>query len=822
MLAEVSPTLREGLRANKAPRVVRRFFTGRTEVPGLSGRTPAWGSCAVLQIAAGQTESESGIIRDSVDLGAAAALMEPAGGSLSIFGPIGGPASGTATLDVAAGATLYVAGTVGGSVVASFAGSNGTLELADLYLPQMSASIAGFAAGQVIDVISGTITDASISGGGLTLSDEGTTVATLALADAAAAGESVFAIPDAIDGTRILLGPAMQNSTGAVPAGTSSGQSFVWTGGGSGCWSSAGAWRVGAATASTAPGAHDSVMVAGTQSSVLTLAGNGAAASLATQGLVALSGGFTVGALTVGATSQDALVLSSGCSLTAGTVTLVAGVLQVAAAAATLESTGTVSIGQGVVWVADGGLLNTPTLLLAGGTLRLGTTGTVAIGGGSPTAGLVAVEGSGLLAGYGTVRGPVLNDGTLRASEGILAVYGAVSGSGSVQIGAGATLYLPMGAGAQQQIAFQAGTGTLELFGSAAACAAVISGFGVGDVIDIASATLSQPAWTPAQNGTGVLSLGSAGTLEIGLAPDLNPAQVRFSVAADGIGGSEITLVPCFCAGTRLAAPGGSIPVEQVRVGDRLLTHAGAARRVRWIGRRSYSAAFLARERQLRPVRIIADALGPGLPFRDLLVSPQHALALPTPGGTRLVPAVALVDGRAVRREQADGGVTYVHIELDSHDLLLAEGVAAESFLAEGVERRSLFQAHCGTPARTGPACYPRLEDGPLLEAVRAASRLGTPAQGARGAMPESGRIDTAECGSDGWRVEGWALSADRRYPAAVDLLLEGAVCGRTLANFWRPDLDRAGLRGGACGFRAKLPAGLSAQRVAAAALRLA
>ncbi len=763
-------------------------------------------------IAAGQTETESGIIRDGLDLGTAAMLIEPAGGWLSIFGPITGPASGTATLAVAAGATLYAAGMVGASVVESFAGAGGTLDLADLYLPEMAAAIAGFVTGEVIDIISGTITDASIAAGpagsSLILADEGTPAATLALADTLALGDSVFAIPDGIDGTRIVLGNAMPTVAAAAPAGSSGGASFAWAGGGGGQWANAAAWRSGGAVAATAPGARDSVTVAGTQDSVLSLAGNGAAASLTTQGLIALAGGFALGRLLVGAGSQDALVLNAGCDVTAATATLAAGVLQIASAGATLDLTGSGTVEQGLLWVADGGLFEAPSLLLAGGTVRIGGAGTVAVGSGAGAGGVADVAGGGLLAGFGTVRAPVSNDGTVRASGGVLALYGPLTGNGLDQIEAGATLYLPQGADAQQQIGFEPGAsgGTLELFASASGCAATITGFGVGDVIDIASSTLSQAAWTPPQPGEGsigVLDLGSGGTLDVGLASGVDPSRIRFSVAADGLGGSAIALVPCFCEGTLLAAPGGPVAVEDVAVGDRLLTRGGAARRVRWIGRRSYDAAVLRRESQLRPVRIVAGALGAGAPLRDLRLSPQHALALPTPGGLRLVPAVALVDGRSIRREEGESGVTYIHIELDSHDLLLAEGVAAESFLAEGTERRSLFQQALGNPAgaAAGAVC-PRLDTGPVLAGLR--RKLGLDAGTGRDwpATRLRGTLERAEGGPGGWVVEGWALTGRREEPASLDLMLGGIVCGKVVADLWRPDLDRAGLRGGACGFR--------------------
>ncbi len=806
----------------------------------------AFDAAGTLAIGAGQTLMQSGIISSAVTLGAGAALTEAAGGWLSVFGNISGPGAGAGaaagsvigapagTLAIAANATLYAAGAIDASVVACFGGAGGTLQLAALDLSQMQGALAGFGAGDALDIVSGTITDAVLAvgsgGGSLTLRDDGATVATLALADVTAAGCVAFAVPDAIDGTRILLGPAMPSVVSPAPAGSPGGNAFVWNGGGSGRWSDATAWTGGVGIA---PGRADGVTVAGGQASVLALAGDGDAASLEVTGLVALAGRFDVGALVVGAGASDALLLTAGSAVAAGSATLVAGTLQVAASGAVLQATGTTTLGGGTLWVADGGLVETPDLALTGATIRVDSGGAVAVGGLPGPGGSIGIAAAGRVAGYGSLREPVVNDGVLTASGGVLAIYGSVSGAGLMQVASGGELYLPYGVASGQQIAFNAGPGqggsgqggsgqggsgqgalgeqgdTLELFGSAAGCAATITGFGVGDAIDIASCTLTRAAWTPPASGSGigVLDLGAQGTLDIALAAGLDPGLAQFSVAADGLGGSRISVVPCFCRGTRLRTPAGEVAVEALAIGDRVLTASGAARRVRWIGRRRCAAAMLRGERQLRPIRIRAGALGAGAPLRDLLLSPQHALALPTLLGLRLVPAVALVDGGRIVVEDPCSDVTYFHVELDSHDLLLAEGVAAESFLADGAERRALFQTALGSPAPANEACCPRLEQGEALEAVRQALGLQpAPGRTQRTTFARAS-LDVAELSARGLRLEGWAIDAALPSRAVrLEILADGSVVGRVVANLWRPDLARAGLRDGNCAFEATLP----------------
>lgn len=138
----------------------------------------------------------------------------------------------------------------------------------------------------------------------------------------------------------------------------------------------------------------------------------------------------------------------------------------------------------------------------------------------------------------------------------------------------------------------------------------------------------------------------------------------------------------CFLAATAIATPEGPRPVETLAAGDLVRTADGVVRPVRWAGRTLVSRVF-ADPVRLLPVRVRAGALGDGLPVRDLLVSPGHALRV----DGLLVHAQALINGRTILRETDMPLVfAYHHVELDSHDLLLAEGVAAESFLASRSE----------------------------------------------------------------------------------------------------------------------------------------
>ncbi len=138
----------------------------------------------------------------------------------------------------------------------------------------------------------------------------------------------------------------------------------------------------------------------------------------------------------------------------------------------------------------------------------------------------------------------------------------------------------------------------------------------------------------------------------------------------------------CFYAGTGLATADGEIAVEDVAPGTMLKTVSGDVKPVRWVGRSEVSMRFADPLRAL-PIRIKAGALDENVPVRDLLVSPDHALFI---GGV-LIQAGALVNGSSIVREaNVPETFTYYHVELATHELLLAEGAAAESFV-DNVDR---------------------------------------------------------------------------------------------------------------------------------------
>ena len=164
----------------------------------------------------------------------------------------------------------------------------------------------------------------------------------------------------------------------------------------------------------------------------------------------------------------------------------------------------------------------------------------------------------------------------------------------------------------------------------------------------------------------------------------------------------------CFMAGTLVATPAGTVAVETLKIGDAVVLHEGGAAPVTWIGRQTVSTVFSDKLRVL-PVRVSAGALGEGMPGRDLLISPEHAVLL----DGMLVQAGALVNGVSITREtQVPETFTYYHVEVPNHALILAEGVPAETFV-DNVDRLAFdnwaeHEALYGNEAVITEMAYPR------------------------------------------------------------------------------------------------------------------
>ena len=179
--------------------------------------------------------------------------------------------------------------------------------------------------------------------------------------------------------------------------------------------------------------------------------------------------------------------------------------------------------------------------------------------------------------------------------------------------------------------------------------------------------------------------------------------------------------VLCYAADTRITTVRGEVPVEQLAEGDLVLTHHGAAVPVQWIGHRHVNCRRHPKSEKVWPVRVATGAFGDNLPHRDLWLSPDHAVYV----DDVLIPIKRLINGMSIAQVPTDQ-VTYYHVELPQHDLLLAEGMPAESYLDTGDRSRfanggQAILLHPDFSARIWEAmgCAPLIVTGPRLVATR-------------------------------------------------------------------------------------------------------
>ena len=135
---------------------------------------------------------------------------------------------------------------------------------------------------------------------------------------------------------------------------------------------------------------------------------------------------------------------------------------------------------------------------------------------------------------------------------------------------------------------------------------------------------------------------------------------------------------PCFLRGTRIRTVDGDRKIEDIRIGDLIMTKSGAAKPVLWVARRRYRRSEGARwVEYIRPVRIARDALGANTPSADLFITDTHAIHF----DGDLIQALDLVNGTTIARYPADelDEIEYFHIRLETHDVIYAEGAECES-----------------------------------------------------------------------------------------------------------------------------------------------
>jgi glycosyltransferase involved in cell wall biosynthesis len=550
-----------------------------------------------------------------------------------------------------------------------------------------------------------------------------------------------------------------------------------------------------------------------------TIAGGSVANSLGVQ----ITGvGTVVNAGLISDATSVALSLADGSSVTNlanGTISAAdAGVSMVGSGSITNAAMITASNGAGI-YLGSVGAKSTNSFVTnqSGGSIagksvgiNIYGAGTVANAAGATISGTIGI---GIQQGNGTV----INAGAINGSGGTAILFGSSTGNLVVVLpGAIFGGYVGGGGGG---IDLAAGAGTLTSFGSlisnfgslqfdkgaqwtiegsdsASSLGTIaIHGFAVGDTIDVTGVVANGGTWT---SGTLTLTENAVPVGSMNILGGFASSDFHFS--DNGVDTFVTTdLVPCYRAGTCILTPSGEVLVEDFAIGDLVVTQSGEARPIKWIGRRGYQGRFIAGNRDVLPIRFTAGALDDGVPNRDLDVSPKHAMFV----DNVLVPAELLINGTSVRQLEDADSVEYVHIELASHDIIIANGAASETFV--DCDSRGMFHNAADYrdryPDDPGPIwkfCAPRVEAASeLLVAIRA--RLAARAGVSEGHGPPNALQGNIEC-CDRFRASGWVF--DPTYPTQrvrLEICYDGAVIGHAMADRYRHDLEAVGYLGDGC-----------------------
>jgi hypothetical protein len=313
----------------------------------------------------------------------------------------------------------------------------------------------------------------------------------------------------------------------------------------------------------------------------------------------------------------------------------------------------------------------------------------------------------------------IVTVGTVIGSGGQYVSFGSTSAlvfdaptdpGGTYLVSQGGTLVLsapPSGTSLLEY--FEGNPGTIALRNPGTLITAPLQDISPGDVLELPGSSVSSVNFGPVS----LTVTTSAGSYDFRQYTEANLAN-SFSARFDPATGLEaITFgLLCFCEGSLIRTPSGDLPVERLAVGDTVVTSSGAPMPITWIGQGRVRATP-GRRSAATPIVVRKGALGDNVPFADLRVTKGHSLFI---DGV-LIPAEFLVNHRSIAWDDRAREVAIYHVELATHDVLLANGAPAESYRDDG--NRWLFRnANSGWNLPPPAPCAPVLTGGPIVDAL--------------------------------------------------------------------------------------------------------
>jgi hypothetical protein len=364
-----------------------------------------------------------------------------------------------------------------------------------------------------------------------------------------------------------------------------------------------------------------------------------------------------------------------------------------------------------------------------------------------------------------TSASPLAVDGVVSTSTGYTPGYTQVTGSPDpANIESGKTLYIfdsheqTVNLTTDTSIVYEADTTSF------AARNLDLGSLALGDSVTIVSADVFGGAAPTSgsvlyDNGEPLLVVQNA-TASVGVVVESTFAHEVIVESENGAGNYVFTATaPCFRRGTAIRTPGGDVLVEDLKAGDFVTLADGTAATVKWLGHRKVDCAGHPKPEAVWPVLVREGAFAEGAPARDLYLSPGHSVFV---HGV-LMQAEKLINGATILQVETDA-VEYWHVELESHAIILAEGLPAESYLDQGnrthfINGGAFVEAHPDfQPKHWAETCAKLVFEGKEMQDAKAMLL-------ARAA--EMGHVLTQEDGlhvmADGKRIEPVELGGSRQ-----------------------------------------------------------
>ncbi|WP_375551538.1 Hint domain-containing protein [Rhodophyticola porphyridii] len=180
-------------------------------------------------------------------------------------------------------------------------------------------------------------------------------------------------------------------------------------------------------------------------------------------------------------------------------------------------------------------------------------------------------------------------------------------------------------------------------------------------------------------------------------------------------------LYVCFADGTLIDTVDGPRKVEDIKIGDKVMTRDRGPQPIIWTGSRKLSHSHLVLHPKVRPILIEPGALGHGTPNTSLVVSPQHRVYLETRVAKRmigqsdmLIAAKKLLKFDGVEQYVPDNGVTYRHLLCENHEVIMANGSWAETLFLGKMTQEILTEQQMAEIHSAFPGLADRMQLHPL------------------------------------------------------------------------------------------------------------